>query len=244
MSRAAQIYEFNLTANQVVQLLVTGGFYKLLAASGNVKVTRSNGSTISPLLPGQGERVDFEYLTIQDTSGAANVIDILVADESFVDTRIYGNVSVIDGGRVLSMAENCFGGYGASAPSPGLYSHSQLWNPGSRTKFIAVEQVWISSYAGSVFQLRYNAAALSTLFMAPQNKKLGAVASTAECRHEQNAGVLGTALSPHVYQNGNAFVNVPFKAPIIIPPGSGLIVVNGSVNTAISAAYDFYEFIP
>lgn len=245
MARAAQIYEFNLAANQSVELLVEGGFYKLLAASGNVKVSREGGSSIGPLLPGQGERLNFKRLTIQDISGAANTIDILVADESFVDTRIYGNVQVIDGGRLITMNGDAFGGWAQLGGTAGNYTHLQLWNPAGRTKNIALSKIIIGSGTGSpVLQLRWYATPLATLWANPNSKKLGAANSTAELRNETPATIYGNGANLKVWGIANTPYPFEFKEPLIIQPGMGLVVVNDTVNSHAYACFDFYEFIP
>lgn len=243
MTRAAQLYTLSLSAGGVKDLTVEGGMYKIISQTGPVRVSR-DGNNIGPMLAGQGERERFVRMSVQDLSGAANTVVILIADQEFIDDRIYGQVEVIDGARAISLASNSFGGYGNSAASVGNFSHVQLWNPGSRTKYIALEQVWMSSTAASAFQLRFNNAALTTLFMAPQNKLINGTASTAECRTDQLAAVAGTALSPFYWQAANAMTPITFKEPIIIPPGQGLLCVNQNANTAIAAAFDFYEFTP
>ena len=57
------------------------------------------GSSLSPLYAGQGQRKEFQRLTVTDKSGAANVVLIIVADDDFIDDRITGEVSVIDGSK-------------------------------------------------------------------------------------------------------------------------------------------------
>ena len=247
MARAAQIYDFNLAANQTVELLVEAGFYKLLSASGNVKVTREGGSTISPLLPGQGERLNFKRLTIQDTSGEANAVSILLADESFVDTRIYGAVNVIDGGRLLTMTDAAYVGSGLSGAGVGLYSCIQLWNPGTNTKWAAVSRVICSTYSSTpIFQLRPHNAALATLGNIPQPKKIdtGVSNSVMQMRLEQAAAIPGGSVIGVTYGTANQIWPYDFKEPIIVKPGQSLLLVNGTVNAAMCGNFDFIEFTP
>lgn len=247
MARAAQIYDFNLAANQSVELLVEGGFYKLTAASGNVKVTREGGSSINPLLPGQGERLTFKRLTIQDTSGEANTVSILVADESFVDTRIYGNVQVIDGGRLLTMTDAAYVATSTTNPSVGNYAMHQLWNPAGNTKWAAVSRVIVSnSGANTAIQLRPHNVALATLGNIAQPKKIdtGFSNSTMQNRSDLAAAIVGGSVIGFFWASPSAPYVFEFKEPIVIKPGQGLISAQANTNTALATNFDFYEFTP
>lgn len=245
MGRTAQIYEKTIPANGSDVLLVEGGFYKVLAATGAIKISREGGSAIGPILPGQGERENFRRLTIQNLTAGVNTVRILVADESFEDTRIYGEVSVIDGGRSITMANKSFGGYAQQAATVGNFAHVQLWNPVGRTVNIAVSKIIMNSVAGSGVNLRWFGTPLTTLALNPNSKKIGVGPnSTAELRNEANAAILGNAANLIAWIPAIVALQVDFKEPIIIQPGMGLVVANQNVNTYLTASFDFYEFTP
>lgn len=247
MARTAQIYELTLAANATETLLVEGGFYKVLAASGDVKIAREGGSAIGPMLPGQGERINFRRLTITNLTASANTVDVLVADDSFVDTRIYGNVQVIDGGRLVTLSNQAYVANTTNGPSVGNYCMHQLWNPPGNTKWASVSRVIVSGYSGgNAFQLRPHNAALVTLGNAPQPKLVntGASASTMENRYDVAAAIVGGTVLGIVWQAVNAAWAFDFKEPIVLRPGQGLLSVNGNANTPLATNFDFYEFIP
>jgi hypothetical protein len=93
---SAQVYPFTIPdAGGSVQLPVSGSYFKIRSASGNVAVQVDSGAKLDPLAVGQGLRgVDFTLLTITDKSGAANSGTIIVASTEFIDDQVFGVVSV------------------------------------------------------------------------------------------------------------------------------------------------------
>lgn len=88
-----QIYAVPLTANGSYRLLVAGQYFKILSATGAVRVESEFGA-LSGLIAGYGlEDTPFSYLYITDQSGATNQVSIVVGDEKFVDTRVTGSVT-------------------------------------------------------------------------------------------------------------------------------------------------------
>jgi hypothetical protein len=247
MTRAAKIYEYPLAANQTVIIPVDGGFYKLLAATGDVQISRNGNTGLRPLLPGQGERENFKTLTITDLSGAANNVEIIVADNNFVDDRIYGNVQVIDGGRLLTMTDAAYVGSAFVGASVGNYSAGQLWNPAGNTKWASISRVICSSStANPVFELRPHNAALTTLGNIPQPKRVltGSSNSTMQVRRDQTVAIVGGSVIGVVLGAARSIWPFDFKEPVILPPGQGLILVNSTANADIAVNFDFYEFTP
>ena len=246
MTRATRTYRYSLTANQVVILPNDGGYYKILEATGPISVSR-DGNTLDGLTAGQGERENFKRLSIQDQSGAPNNIRIVIADASFVDDTIYGQVQVVDGGRLLTITDAAFVGSAAVAAAAGLYSITQLWNPGTNTKWASVSRVICSSQtANPAFQLRPSNAALTSLGNIPQPKKIltGASSCVMQTRFEQNAAILGGSVIGSVWETAQLAWPFDFKEPILLQPGQGLILVNAVLNASVQANFDFYEFTP
>lgn len=248
MARAAQIYKFTCTANGSDILLVSGGFYKVLSATGTIKISREGGSAIGPILPGQGERENFNRLTILDTTGAANTGYILIADASFEDTRVYGEVGVVDGGLARTMANAGFGGMVELAGSVGNYSHLQLFNPVANPRNLVVSRLLISSGSvDPVVLIRAYNGALTTLSgnPNPNSKKIIVGAnSTAELRTQVNATLLGTGVNNAFYGLSKTPISIDFKEPMVLTPNTGLLVVNTVVNSHIMATFDFNEVTP
>lgn len=245
MARTAQIYSYVIAANATVDVLVEGGFYKVLAASGDIKISREGGSAIGPILPGQGERINFRRLSIQDTSGAANTVEILVADESFVDTRIYGAVQVIDGGLLLTRQNQAFGSVGSQAASVGNFSSVGVFNPNANTKWASVSKIVVSSNSPTpIFHVRVNNVYLATLVALGMSKLANGAASTIQVRIDATAAAPTGAGIYFSYGVQAEPQTIETKEPILLPPGFGITVTNQITNSIIAASFDYTEFNP
>lgn len=88
-------YTFTIGAFGVYRLQVAGDYFKLLQASGAVKVVGQFGE-LSGLITGQGlENSDFLDLFFTDESGASNTITVVVGDRNFID-GVTGAVQITD----------------------------------------------------------------------------------------------------------------------------------------------------
>lgn len=251
MARAAQIYTLTLTANQAQVLLVDGGFYKILSAYGSVSISREGGSIINPMKPGQGEKVNFKRLTVQDVSGAANAVEILIADESFVDDRISGEVSVIDGGFARTMAEQAYTMPLSCQAVAGQYAHVQLWNSSGNLNDVILESFTISSSAAASVSFIQHSTALPNLNATAYgvSKKLrggysqGAGYSYAQSRYQNSAAAIGAGPLRGFYQApANQSLLVRLSEPIVIPPNRGMNWYVGNVlNTDLFVTCEVYE---
>ena len=89
-----KIYTITLAANASQRLLVSGQFFKIMAATGGVSITSTFG-TLDSLIFGQGlENTPFDYLLLTDTSGVPNTVKILIGDQNFID-GLTGNMAIL-----------------------------------------------------------------------------------------------------------------------------------------------------
>jgi hypothetical protein len=87
--KSTQLYDFTLAAGGSQVILADANFYKILTATGDLKITRDGGSTVRPMRAGRGEReVEFKSLIVTDISGAPNSGTIVVGDSNFIDDTI------------------------------------------------------------------------------------------------------------------------------------------------------------
>ncbi len=244
MARAAQIYDFTLTANGTFVLPVEGSFYRIRTSTGAVGVRRDDGSILSPIYEGQGEQDrDYKRLTIIDRSGAANSGTIIVADNYFVDERVAGEVSTISGGFARSLANAAYAGGSSIGPLAGNYSALQLWNPTGSNKNLVITDVIANSYTASTNTMFRSAnAALTALVGNPVAKLMGGAASVAEMRSDQTPAMAGVGnLLPFVSASTSISSQYRFDEPIVLPPNTGLIISGSIVNAAMIAAFQFWE---
>lgn len=244
MTRAAQIYDFSLAAGGNVNLAVSGGYYRIMSATGAVRVRREGGSQLGPLYPGQGEREEFNRLTITDVSGAANTGYILVSEESFVDERITGEVAVIDGGRAATLAGSSYITLGSLGVVGGNYNCHQLLNPAGSGRRVVIEGVFAGGTVSSLVFIGHNNVALPNLYGAsPSSNKLsGGAAGLAERRWENSAVVNGnTSATLAAFLPANQNFLYTFKRPIVLLPGAGYAISDRTVAADLQSGFDFYE---
>lgn len=242
MTSATRIYTQIIPANAVDILNVAGGFYKVLETTGDIEISRQGGNAIGPIRAGQGERAQFSTLIVRNLTATQVTARILIADESFEDTRIYGNVDVVDGGRVITMANQSFAGWVTQNAVAGEFAHLQLFNPVGRTQNIAISKLHLFTVATCNIQLRWFATPLTTLWSSPNNKRFGGANSTAELRQQSNVAVLGNGANINTAMLANTPVQIDFKEPVVLEPGMGLVAANVTANAFLSLSVDFYEF--
>lgn len=243
-NRAAQLYDFACSANGSVNLAVSGGYYRIMSATGAVRVRREGGSQLGPLYPGQGEREEFNRLTITDMTGAANTGFILVADESFVDERITGEVSVIDGGRAATLAGLSYLTLGSLGVVAGNYNCFQLLNPSGSGRRVILEGFFASVTVASFIFIGPNPVALPNIYGASTNtnKLIGGLAGSAERRWENAAAVNGnTSGVLGFYLQASQNYLYSFKRPVVLPPGTGYAISNRTIAADLQSGFDYYE---
>lgn len=233
--KASNSYDFTLTAGGSFILPVSGSYFRILTSTGALDVRGDFGRI--GVLAGQGHKeLNFTKLTLVDKSGAANVGTIFVSDGAFIDDRITGEVSVIDGGKEKTKSGIVFGsrlGVGAVAAQ---LSEAQLFNPASSGK-----RLIISSFSGIAggngVYFGIGSVQLATLSLAPQNKLSGGVAAITQGRIENNAALVAMTLM------GQAASGVQVKElePYVILPGYGFCLVANDVNTNLFASFHISE---
>lgn len=244
MTRAARVYDFTIPAGGAITVLAEGSFYRLMTAAGGIEVRRNNGSIVGPLLPGQGERAEFLSLTLTDKSGASNPGSILIGDDTFIDDRISGEVSVINGAvsRALAGVAYVCGDY--SNPVAGQYSHVSLFNPGGSGRLLVVSKITMSSYVtlSGVRVRRSSAALANAALVAPVNKLESGPASVAAMSNEASAASLGGAqVAMGIWAAPNSLAQIDFAEPILIGPGSGIVLGQLTVNQFIWGNFEYWE---
>lgn len=241
MTRSARIYDFSLTAGQSKEILAEGSYYRILTSTGAVEVRRDGGSMLGPIYAGQGERAEFKRLQLRDLSGAGNVGLVIIADDSFIDDRITGEVSVIDGGKSRTLAGQAFFGYANGTAAAANYMHAQLWNPAGSGKNVIVKSIGVSCATAQAVQIRTLASAMTLSGGNAANKRAGGPSSSAEVRNQVNATILGTTPLATILVTANTMFSLTFAEPVVLVPGYGLHTNATVVNTDLPTNYEFIE---
>jgi hypothetical protein len=155
--------------------------------------------------------------------------------------RIAGAVSVIDGGKARTIANNAYAGVAAVAALAANFGQLQLWNPAASGKRVIVEQLaaWSTAASGAVLQA--GVASLATLVQIGKPKLLGGANSVMELRSAQSVTApVSPSLNALTMQAGATLVYRPVD-PIVILPGNGLLILATVVNTDLGVWLDWFE---
>lgn len=237
----AQQYDFTLPAYGSVELAVSGSMVKLLDSNGRVKIFTDSGASVQ-CDPGQGIRnFAFQKLKIVDLSGSANTGFVLVAGSEMIDDRITGEVSVIDGGKGRTAANQAFIGVGAIAGA-GAYPHAQIWNPAGSGKNVFVSQIVLTLNTAAAIGCGLSNVQMATQLQKVKSKRYGGADGVAQFRTEANVAQLGgNQYAFYAYLPANQPVVWKPAEPFMLVPGSGLIACPGTVGVTLYATFDIYE---
>lgn len=242
MARSAKIYDFTIPANGSFTLLVEGSYYRILSSSGALEVKRDGGSGVGPIYAGQGERdQEFKRITLVDKTGAINSGYIIISDGTFVDDRITGEVSVVDGNKARTLSDSVFMGRVAAAGVAAQTTHCQLWNPAGSGKNIVVQQFSGSTGALDSILFCFTTTQLLNTYGTGKSKKNGVTASTGILKYENLAAPLPTDFLQLSTAANVTTQPYKFTEPLIITPGNGVVAKNGSVNVSLSLSIEWSE---
>lgn len=241
--RPSKVYPFSVPAFGSVNLPVTGDFFKIKSATGSMTVIGNTFGALANLLPGQGLRdTEFGSLVLVDETGAINNGYLLVSDSTFVDDRVTGEVSIIDGGKARSYASQAFFANVFCGAVAAQLSHCQLWNPPGSGKNLIVEQYYVSSGSASAIGIGLYNAQLSTAAGNPLSKNNGVGAGVASQWSQNNAAALASGSAAQVYVNAaQTSPLIKFTEPLIVKPGNGIFAVNQTANATLGLCLEFFE---
>ena len=243
---STQTYDFTLTAGGSQVILAEGDYFRIMSSTGPVEVLMSEGSRYGPIAAGQGQKGKrYTRLTVRDRSGSANLGFIMVAGEEFVDNRVNGEVSVIDGEKARTLAGGMFSGSPFSAASVGNFSLCQLWNPAGSGKNLIINALSVNALAGAIVNVYTNVAMSPTdqTVTRSANKLSGAAIGVAQSRIDAVAAV--PAFNNNLLQTLLAPANVTqgwgIRGGVVIRPGAGLVAINNGANAQLITNFEWFE---
>ena len=231
----AKIYPVVIPAGQSAPLLVEGEYFKVLSSTGTLEITGDTFGQLGEILPGQGlENTRFKRLTLRDTSGGINTVQLLVAGEKFVDDRITGEVSIIDGNLARTRANQAFLTQSGISPVTATNNGAVQFYNADPLGFSVIERVWVTASTVCGFCLRIGNSATGFTLQQYPTSKLGGGASPVQ------AGLLtaeGTAWGPcgvpqlNLGLAANQTLAYEPKTPIVLPYGWRLTVQDTAAVT-------------
>lgn len=237
-------YDFSLVVSGGQDIAAVGSYIKYKSGLGAIRVRMSSGGYVD-LTPGQGIRMSkpFAGFNITNMSGVANAGIILAGDYEFQDDSINGAVSIIDGGKQSTLAQNCFIGTCDSGALAGTYNYVTLGNDASSGKNVIIESFVISTPASNqaVYVTSTNAAVGATVNAFNKAGNLAPVAAAMMGPGNiANIALIGSILMK-VWMAPSMPKVFKLAEPIIIPPGRSMSIVSGTMGLAVTACFEFRE---
>lgn len=236
--KSARFYDFTLPANGSFQLNVEGEYVRIMSSTGTVEIVTET-YRIGPIAAGQGQaNTSFKRLTINDKSGVANKGVILIASADFIDQRISGEVFVIDGAKIRSLAGGALTAHMYISASPGFFSMAQLWNPAGSGKNIIISQMIGSISGGYGLQIK----GTNTILPVPTIQSIGSknIGGPVGVGVAQVQSVAATLVNPATFAISNGIV-VRLTEPFVLTPGSGLNFGSPVLNNDAGVELEFFE---
>ncbi len=242
--KSTRVYNFSIPAGGSFQLPVTGSYFRVMTATDVLEVQGDTFGNIYPLYTGQGlQGQEFRSLNLLNRTGATNNGSILVSDGKFVDDRITGEVSIIDGGKSRTFSNSAYVSNAFSVALAAQLPHCQLWNPVASLKNIVIQNFDVSTNVTGPFQFNINNIALTTTQANGTNKLSGSAASIGESRVQMPATELLTSFMGSGQLTANsAPYRYDFREPVILKPGYGFVVtMNNTVSVNLTTVIQYYE---
>lgn len=241
--KSTRVYNFSIPAGGSFQLPVTGSYFRVMTATDVLEVQGDTFGNIYPLYTGQGlQGQEFRSLNLLNRTGATNNGSILVSDGKFVDDRITGDVSIIDGGKNRTIANNSFTvvNYvaGVAAKGPSIQLHNLVGN----SKRLIVNTMGISSTAAQGLNCGISSNILTITGATGQSKLSNGFASTSRTYSDN---LVANPINVYGLLIFNIVANVSYEKkfiePIVLNPGYGLTLYSGGTGLDLSAYFEYFE---
>lgn len=249
--KAFKVYPFVLAAGGSQVILADASYVRVLNSTGNVALSLDDIGPFGPIAAGQGfnlaanpqGQASFRRVLITDLSGSANAGNLIVADSSFVDQTLAGTVSVIDGEKARTLAGGMFSGGPSAGATAGQFSYAQLWNPaGTGKNLIVIQSAGSTPVATPISWVITNTAAATDQSAANlSNKKVGGASGVGQVRIGSTPVLPTVGFLRTSYAAANVEIPWAIKGSIVIPPNSGIGVINNIANTQVAANFEWFE---
>lgn len=245
-----QYYDFTIAPNQTRELAAEGSYFRYYSGSAGgldetILIKSDTGGVQTLLRPGQSIKTPANCRTwyLSNYRNASTISGIVVVGNGEIqDSQVAGTVSVVDGGKLRSMAAQAFLGYGSIGASAGLYSMIQLFNPAGSGKNVIVSQICasVSVPANNYIYLRRHSIPFAN-HLGNAASKNGIGASQAVIKSENAAIPASTGLLLLPYKNALDQIIYKFTEPIVIAQNVGIFLASDTVNSTLLANFEFHE---
>lgn len=252
------IFTLSLGANESREAAISGEYFELRNALFPVvliELLDRSGGVIARL--DNPEQSDFvrpgRYETIRITNGAtAQTIKHFYGSGDAGSRRTSGlvtidgasDVSVIDGGKSRTLAGGAFLWTVIKSVGAGVLPVAQLWNPAGSGKNLIVTRGCVSATVAGGVYMGVNTAALGVAAGYVGNKKsMSANTSVASPLSSSPAAMVAlTKNFGFMFLQNYGQWQLSLNEPIVIEPGSGLIVQHDTTTgLAIGGQFEYFE---
>ena len=236
-----------LAASESWRLNIAGDFFRLSEAAYPVSVSLLKEmrivGTMRNMMAGDYVRdIAFDGVIIDNGATAQNVY-VQIAGGGAGSDRVLGEVSVIDGAVVRTVAGGSFWGSLSVTGAAGNFPNVQFWNPAASGVRVVIEDIAPACSVSQPVKIGVTSAALANLQGCCRSKKSGGADSKAEIRYQDSAALLVTAATqlaaPYVAANRSEIYKL--TSPVVLLPGYGLTFVGLSVACMVQGQAQFYE---
>lgn len=254
-----------IKAGETRNVPVAGDSFYLIDAQGKIAVkTRTQGDTRTyDLSAGMGVRAfdadTFTGFDLTEKSGFDQVIEFEIADKEVFDNRAVGVVKVVNADKSRVDLRQAFMIAGKWGPSAGLVAAMALRNPTGSTKKLYVNQVVMSVptlsecgiYLTPSVDADYVVAGVSGLIQSNPGTSVGKKVDSSMMGGSTGIDFLyadvlpkgGMKIVSRVYVGAGAQFIYKFTEPVMLSPGSAMVVGNLTVNTSLNVNFEYFEEI-
>ena len=248
------IYDFTIAPGAAQRFSVIGNKAKLISTSSAFPIgIRLDGGDKYACLEGQGPSMqagkEFGDVTLSNSNAVAMSGFLFIGDDRFEDTRITGNVRVIDQGADKTLLGFQFWQQLAISAAVGAGSIIYM-TAGTGPKRISIKAMSVQSTIAGAISIGY-AMGGGTLIGAgaAMNSKIvnggggQARVGGANCAAAQpsNAEVNGFGLVGAAYVAANTSAQVILTTPMILQGANVIVISAAALNRDVSVLFDFEE---
>lgn len=244
-----QYYDFTLATNGIRDLPCEGTYFRYYSGSAggadeSILIKGDTQGVSSILRPGQSILVPETIKTwkISNYKGAGTISGIvIIGDGEIQDSQVAGVVSIVDGGKARTGAGSAFCVAAFQTAVAAQMPVCQVWNPAGSGKNVYIESLMASSSVAQIVRAGWNTANF-TLQGSQGSKRAGNAGGAAQ----PAIGTSATIPTGFVYNLQFQLIAsqsqvINFREPIMLPPGYGFCVQGATVNTDLSANFEYWE---
>lgn len=242
-------YDFRIPAGGVRVLEAGGTRFLVRSTTGLINIRWDRGN-LDGIEAGQGQ-VDpkgFSRLFLTNPTAAEISGYLQISDDLFIDNRITGDVSVINGEQIRTLNQGRFFGAPTAQYAAPDYTVVQLWNPSLSQRTVILTALEVSQSLAGTFVIFGNAVALTDDLSAGRiaNAYVGGASPYAQLRAEASVGA--AVAQPYGYSFrydniANQLFKPTLSGPIAIGPGKGLCILSYNPGAGVQANMEWYEEI-